>query len=548
MSTQQDTPAQSAGFSRAQSLTLLACILGSSAAFLDGTIVNVALPAIRSSLHGGLATQEWVVDAYLLTLGSLLLIGGSLGDVYGRRRVFALGVAGFGVASLGCAAAPDAGVLIGARAVQGITAALLVPSTLALIMDTFTEHQRAAAIGSWTAWTGIATVAGPLLGGLLIQIGSWRWVFVVNVPLVLATLWLVRHIPTGHRATGGGVDWIGGLLGAVGLGGPIFALIEQPTYGWGDPRVWGTLLLGLLLVAFVAWERHARTPMLPLELFGSPNFGVGNLTTLLFYGALNVITFFVVVFLQMVGGYRPLAAGLSLLPLSILTFLLAKRFGGLSDRYGPRLFMGFGPIVAGIGMLLLLRLGADPRYVTDMLPGVILFGLGLALTVAPLTAAVLGAVGSEHAGVASGINNAVARVAGLIAIAVVGAVVAGHFSASVRDGLSHHGETAAYRAAIDRAASATFEVRAPSSVPASQRAQVDGVLQSASVDALHLALWLAALLSIISGVLSLVGIRNPQREVCAEDTPGGAICGASADLAQRQAQPPPQPQPQPASP
>jgi len=536
-------------YTRAQRLTLLAAILGSSAAFLDGTIVNVALPAIRSSLHGGLATQEWVVDAYLLTLGALLLVGGSLGDVYGRRRIFALGVGSFGVASVACAIAPDAGALIAARAVQGIAAALLVPSTLALLMDTFFDHQRAAAIGSWTAWTGIATVAGPLLGGLLIQIGSWRWVFVVNVPLVLATLWLVRHIPTGAKGTGGRVDWVGGVLGAVGLGGPIFALIEQPTYGWGDPRVWGTLLVGLLLVAFVVWERLTPAPMLPLEMFRSRNFAVGNVVTLVFYGALNVVTFFVVVFLQQVGGYSALAAGLSLLPLSIITFLLAKRFGGLADRYGPRLFMGAGPIVAGAGMLLMLMLGDHPRYVSEMLPGVILFGLGLALTVAPLTAAILGAAGSEHSGVASGINNAVARVAGLVAIAVVGAVVASHFSARVEAGLTHPGATPAYRAAVDRAASATLEVRPPSGIAPAQAPRVRSVLRSASTDSLHLALLISGVLAILSGVFSLLGIRNPPREVSAAACPGGAICGASEELgqAQRQPRPEPQPQPQPSS-
>src|SRR5579863_6763352 len=227
-----------APLSRSQRLTLLACILGSSTAFLDGTLVNVALPAIRADLHGGLATQEWIIDAYLLTLGSLLLVGGSLGDLFGRRRVFAAGVAGFGAASVLCAAAPSATTLIAARALQGVAGALLVPSTLALIMDTFPEDQRAAAIGAWTAWTGIATAVGPLAGGLLVELGSWRWIFVVNLPLIAATLWLLEHAPAGARAAGGRVDWVGGLLCALGLGGPVFALIEQPRYGWSSAHVW----------------------------------------------------------------------------------------------------------------------------------------------------------------------------------------------------------------------------------------------------------------------------------------------------------------------
>ena len=301
---QANSSAQSVRYSPAQRLTLLACILGSSAAFLDGTIVNVALPTIRASLDGGFATQEWVVDAYLLTLGSLLLVGGSLGDVYGRRRIFALGVASFGVASVACAAAPDAAVLIGARAVQGVAAALLVPSTLALIMDTFTEHQRASAIGSWTAWSGIATVAGPLLGGLLIGVGSWRWVFIVNVPLVLATLWLVRHIPTGRQPTGGHIDWIGGLLGAVGLAGPIFALIEQPTYGWGDPRVWGTLLGGVLLLSRSSrGSADAVRRCFPSRCSARATSRSGTWRRSCSTESLNVITFFVIVFLQQVAGY-----------------------------------------------------------------------------------------------------------------------------------------------------------------------------------------------------------------------------------------------------
>ena len=249
------------GYTRSQRITLLACILGSSAAFLDGTIVNVALPAIRASVHGGLQTQEWVVDAYLLTLGALLLVGGSLGDVFGRRRVFALGVSGFGAASLICAIAPNAPLLIAARALQGIAAALLVPSNLALIMDNFSQRQRAAAIGTWTAWTGIATVAGPLLGGLLIQVASWRWVFVINGPIVLVILWLARSIPSQGRDPEATVDWVGGGLVALGLAGPIFALIEQPTYGWGSTRVLGAMAAGCaLLLVFGWWEQKHAEP------------------------------------------------------------------------------------------------------------------------------------------------------------------------------------------------------------------------------------------------------------------------------------------------
>jgi EmrB/QacA subfamily drug resistance transporter len=517
-------------FSREQRLVLLACILGSGAAFLDGTIVNVALPAIRESLHGGLGTQEWVVDAYLLTLGSLLLVGGSLGDVFGRARIFEIGVIGFGIASVVCAFAPDAGALIAARAVQGVASAMLVPSTLALIMDTFSEHQRAAAIGSWTAWTGIATVIGPLLGGLLIQLGSWRWVFIVNVPLVLATVWLIRRVPTQPAPEGGRVDWVGGLLVACGLAGPIYALIEQPTYGWGDPRVFITLIAGLAILAmFVLWERRSPAPMVPGALFKVGNFRVGNLATLAFYGALNVMTFFLVVYLQQVGGYSPLAAGLSLLPLSIITFFLARRFGALADRYGPRLFMGVGPLISAAGLLLLLGLGVHPRYLTDVFPAAVLLGFGLAITVAPLTAAVLASVPPEHAGVASGINNAVARVAGLIAIAVVGAVAATHFSSQVKQGLVHPRVTPMYRTAVKHAASATFEVVPPQALPAAQIPHVRHVLEDASTSTVHLAMLIAALLAILSGVLSLFGIRNP-KELSAKAAPGGAICGASGNL------------------
>lgn len=504
-----DHPAVQA-YTRSQRLTLLACILGSSAAFLDGTIVNVALPAIRASVHGGLQTQEWVVDAYLLTLGALLLVGGSLGDVFGRRRIFTIGVTGFGAASLICAIAPDATLLVGARAVQGIAAALLVPSNLALIMDTFSERQRAAAIGSWTAWTGIATVAGPLLGGLLVQAASWRWVFVINLPIVLVTLWLARSIPSRGRDREATVDWIGGSLVALGLAGPIFALIEQPSYGWGNARVLGAMAAGCaLLAAFTAWEQHDQHPMLPFAIFRTRNFTVGNVSTFLLYGGLSVAMFFLVVFLQQVGGYRPLVAGLSTLPASILLFLLARRFGALADRYGPRLFMGSGPIVAGGGLLLLTRLGARPDYLTDVLPGVALFGLGMSMTVAPLTSTVLSAAPSAHSGIASGVNNAISRVAGLLIIAGGGAVVASRFSSRVQEALLAHQPQLGTGHAVARAAAATLQTHVPPGFTASARAPVHAVLVSASIGAFHLAMLMAALLAIAAGVISLIAIHNP---------------------------------------
>jgi len=512
---------------RAQRLTLLACILGSSTAFLDGTLVNVALPSIRADLHGGLATQQWIVDAYLLTLGSLLLVGGSLGDIFGRRRVFAAGVGSFGAASLLCAAAPNAGLLIAARALQGVAGAALVPSTLALLMDTFAEDRRAAAIGTWTAWTGIATAGGPLAAGLLIELGSWRWIFVVNVPLVLATLALLSHAPRGERAEGVRVDWLGGVLCALGLGGPVIALIEQPRYGWSDARVWPALVIGcVLLGAFVVWERRSRSPMLELAMFRARNFAVGNLATLLFYGALSAVSFFLIVFLQQVAGYSPLRSGLALMPMPILTFALAKRFGALADRVGPRLFMGAGPIVAGVGLLLLLRLGARADYLSELLPGIGLFGLGLAMTVAPLTAAVLGAVESGRSGVASGVNNAVARVAGLVAIAAVGAVVAGHFSSSVDAKLRG---TAAAAAPLRQAAARPFVIDA-SAFPPAARPTARRALVSASLESYRLAVTISAALAICGGLLSLLAITNRKREVAAAHCAGGALVGASSEL------------------
>jgi EmrB/QacA subfamily drug resistance transporter len=513
-----------------KNIALIASILGSGIVFLDATIVNVALPAIRASLHGGLAEQQWVVEAYLLTLSSLLLVGGSLGDLFGRRRVFSLGLVGFGACSLLCAIAPSSGVLIAARAAQGVAGALLVPSTLALIMDTFDEDERAGAIGTWTAFTGVATVIGPLGGGALVQAASWRWIFAINLPAVAITLWLLTRLPSDKR-TPGHVDVVGAGLCALGLAGPVFALIEQPRYGWSDPLVWIPLIGGVALFAtFLYWEHRCTHPMMPLQLFTVRNFAVGNLTTLSLYAGLGVATFFLVLFLQQVGGYTPLQAGMSLLPITILVFLLSRRFGILADRVGPHLFMAGGPLIAGLGLLLFARADAGADYVTQILPGVLVFGLGLAATVAPLTATVLGSVEAGHAGVASGINNAVSRVASLLAIAALGAVVSGSFQTRLDRDLSTNTLSAPAKAAVASARSRPL-VTSTTGVPSGERAVVHAALVDASVHSFRIGMGVGAALAILGGVVALVGIENPKRRVRCADCPGGALTGAGAAAA-----------------
>jgi EmrB/QacA subfamily drug resistance transporter len=368
------------------------------------------------------------VDAYLLTLGSLLLVGGSLGDLFGARKLFILGIVVFGVTSVLCAAAPDGTTLILARGLQGVAGAILTPAGLAVIATTFSGEERGAAIGSWTAWTGVAFVIGPLVGGWLITHGSWRWVFLINVPVAIATAALVVYVVP--KREGGNerarVDVVGGVLCVLGLGGPVFALIEEPRRGWGDPLILGTFFGGLALLAvFVWWERHRTDPMLPLRLFSKRNFTFANIETLTVYAALSTLTFFLVLFLQQLAGYSPLRSGLVLVPITIVMFLLSPRVGRLSMRYGPRFFMGVGPLVTALGVIPLVRLKPGFDYWTELLPSLLLFSAGLSMIVAPLTSTVLADAGERDAGVASGVNNAVARVAGLLGIATVGAAIAG---------------------------------------------------------------------------------------------------------------------------
>lgn len=430
-------------------LVLAISILASFVAFLDGSVVNVALPAITRELGGGLATQQWVVDAYLLTLGSFILVAGSLSDLFGRKKVLSAGLVGFLISSVLCAVAPNSTFLIVMRALQGLSGALLVPSSLAIIISAFKGEAQAKAIGTWTAWTGISFIVGPLLGGFLVDHSTWRWVFGINVIPIAVTLFLINKLqlketlPKNVR-----VDIVGAILCAIGLGGPVYAFIEQPSYGWSSPMVLLPLIIGVLaFTVFLIYERNIKNPMLPLGLFKIRNFSVGNIATVAIYSGLSIATFLIVIFVQTVGGYTALRSGLTLLPVTIILFILSPRFGALAGKYGPRFFMAVGPIVGAFGFLLMLRVNDSISYWSQIFPAIVVFGIGLSMTVAPLTAAILGQIPPQNAGIGSAINNAVARIAGLIAIAVIGLII----GADAFTGTVSHGVAAFHRGVISMA-------------------------------------------------------------------------------------------------
>jgi EmrB/QacA subfamily drug resistance transporter len=424
----------------------------------------------------------------------------------GRKRILTLGLLGFGTASLLCAVAPNSGTLIIFRALQGVAGALLVPSSLAIIISTFSGPAQGKAVGTWTAWTGISFLIGPLLGGVLVDSAGWRWIFAVNALPIAVTLYLLRGVKTSKETGKAKVDFVGAFLCALGLGGAVYALIEQPHYGWGSALIYVPLIVGLLsLAGFLMYENKVKQPMLPLSLFRNHNFSVGNVATLGIYAGLSISTFLIVLFLQQVSHYSALSSGLALLPVTLIMFVLSPRFGALAGKYGPRYFMGFGPILAAAGFLLMLRMTAHAHYFTQLFPAVVLFGIGLSITVAPLTAAILGDVPQAQAGIASAVNNAIARIAGLVAIAAVGAVVAIQFGNSLQTSMAGR-----VSAGTLKTAKQTSLVTTPPA-PYQSDTAFKQAMTDASVSAYHTGIIVTAGLIAAGGVISLIGIRNPAK-------------------------------------
>jgi EmrB/QacA subfamily drug resistance transporter len=484
---------------RHPSLVLAAAILGSSMVFIDGTVVNVALPALQSALHATINDVQWVVESYALMLSALLLAGGSLGDLYSRRKVFAIGVAIFATASAWCGLSPGVGDLIFARGLQGIGGALLVPGSLALISVSFSPEERGRAIGTWSGFTSITAAIGPVLGGWAVEHASWRWVFFINLPIALAVLLLIWRIPEEDvRAGARRLDWPGTLLTAVGLGGVVYAFIESaPIAG---------LIGAVALVGFLLVEARSPAPMLPLSLFRSVTFAGANLLTFFLYAALSGVLFFLPLNLIQVQGYTATEAGGALLPFILLMFLLSRWSGGLVKRWGPRPPLVIGPLIAAAGFALLARPGIGGAYWTTFFPAVVVLGLGMATSVAPLTATVMSTVARERAGIASGINNAVSRVAALLAIAILGLVLNAVFNRALDDGLDARRLPDSVRQRID--------VQRPKLAAA----QVDDAggrqaIADSFVAGFRVVAWIAALLALASSLSAAALIKDADRAV-----------------------------------
>lgn len=491
---------------------LAAAILGSAMAFVDGTVVNVALPALQQSLGADVADVQWVVESYALALAALILAGGSLGDRFGRRRVFGMGVALFAAASVGCGLAPDVQWLIAMRAVQGVGGALLVPGSLALISASFTPERRGRAIGTWSGASSVAAGFGPVLGGWLIENASWRWIFFVNVLPAAAVLLVLPRVPESRDPGAGRLDVPGAVLATLGLGGVVYGLIEAGRFGWGHPAVLGSLAAGIVcLAAFAAVERRAQSPMMPLELFQSRTFAGANLLTLLLYAALGGALFFLPFNLIQVQGYGAAAAGAALLPFIVLMSVLSRWSGGLVDRYGARRPLTVGPLIAAAGFALMAVPGVGGSYWTTFFPAIAALGLGLAVSVAPLTTAVMGAVDSRHAGVASGINNAVSRTAALVAVAAFGLLALGVFGRSLEGRMEALRAPPPVRAAMDAQRIRLAEAHPPAWMDAAGRAALERAVDLSFVDAFRWVMLVSAALAVASAAAAWVMIRDDPR-------------------------------------
>ncbi len=488
---------------KAGNWVLAGTILGSSMAFIDGTVVNVALPVLQKDLGATVADTQWIVEAYALFLASLILVGGSLGDRFGRRRVFAIGIVLFSAASIWCGFAPDPGQLILARAIQGVGGALFVPGSLAIISATFPPETRGKAIGTWSGATTITTVIGPLLGGWLTENLSWRWVFFINVPIAIIVLAIIAlRVPESRDETATGrLDWLGALLATVGLGGVVYGLIQSGTVGLGDPTVLAAIVGGaLMLVAFVVVEARSQSPMMPLTMFKSSTFSGANLLTFFLYGALGGTLFFLPFNLQQVQGFTPTEAGAAMLPFIILLSTLSRWSGGLVTRYGSKLPLVVGPAIAAAGFALFALPGTHADYWTGFFPASAVLGLGMAITVAPLTTTVMGAADSSKSGIASGINNAVSRVAGLVAIAVFGILMLSSFNSSLDSRLSTMQLPPAAQKSIDDQRIRLAAAVIPQDVAEPQRTQLQTAIDESFVTGFRLVMLTGAGLALASAL------------------------------------------------
>ncbi len=510
---------QGTSASRTGTWVLIATILGSSMAFIDGTVVNVALPVLQTDLKATATDVQWVVEAYSLFLAALILVGGSLGDHFGRKRVFAIGISLFTVASVACGIAPGASFLIFMRAIQGIGGALLVPGSLAIISASFDSKQRGRAIGTWSGFTAITSAVGPVLGGALVQYASWRWVFFINVPVaIIVLIVLLWHVPESRNealSDHSKLDWWGALLATLGLGGIVFGLIESNDLGLGNSLVLISLGIGAAaLIAFVLVEARSASPMLPLSLFRSRTFSGANLLTLLLYAALGGSLFYIPFNLIRVQGYSPTAAGAANLPLIVIMFLLSRWSGGLVTRYGAKLPLIIGPVIAATGFALFALPGIGGSYWTTFFPAAVVLGIGMAISVAPLTTAVMGSVDTQYAGTASGVNNAVSRTAGLIAIAVFGIIVLFIFSNGLVSHLSLLHLSADIQHTIIMQENKLVGIEIPSDLSIATRTAVQQAISESFVTSFRVVMLIGAALALCSALSSLLLIegKKPQTE------------------------------------